>query len=70
MPNKKTEVIKAGKPYYVGGTVPTIAKRNIPLSGEWKMFEDSPNHEPLSSMATAFLAQPERTGGVTGFLSD
>lgn len=69
MPNKKTEIIKAGESYYAGGTVPKIAKRDIPLPREWKMFKDCPNHEPLSSMATAFLAQPEKTGGVTGFLS-
>ena len=69
MPNKKTEVIKAGKPYYAGGTVPRIAKKDILLPREWGMFDNSPGHEPLSSMAAAFLAQPERTGGVTGFLS-
>lgn len=69
MPNKKTEVIKAGEAYYAGGTVSRIAKRDIGLSREWRMFEDSPDDEPLSSMAVAFLAQPERTGGVTGDLS-
>jgi len=68
MPNKKTEIIKAGEAYYAGGTVSKIAKRDIPLPREWGMFDNSPGHEPLSSMATAFLAQPEITGGVTGFL--
>ncbi|GEM_PF-6092548 len=73
MPNKKTEIIRAGEPYYAGGTVPRIARRDIPLPREWGMFKDNPGtkqSEPLSSMATAFLAQPEITGGVTGFLSN
>ena len=64
-------IIRAGERYYAGGTVPTIAKRDIKLP-LWDMFEVSPEPEqpePLNSMATAFLAQPERTGGVTGDLS-
>ena len=68
MSNKKTEVIKAGESYYAGGTVSKIAEKDIPLSQEWKMFEGNP--EPLNSMAAAFLARPEITGGVTGFLSE
>jgi len=73
MPNKKTEVIKAGESYYAGGTVSKIAKKDIPLSQEWKMFEANPEPEQpksLSPMTAAFLAQPEITGGVTGFLSE
>lgn len=71
MPDNMTPtkaIIKRGERYYAGGTVPRVAKKDIPLFREWGMFDNTPN-ERSSSMAVAFLAQPEKTGGVTGFLS-
>jgi len=66
-------VVRAGEPYYAGGTVPTIARDDIlaePFAVDEQFPQDAaaPTETPHSSMTANFLNSPGRTGGVTGFL--
>ena len=65
-----TVVVEAGERYYKGGTVPTIAENDV-VVGESAVVDvliAGAYFAGQPSYAKNFANQPERTGGVCGFI--